>query len=82
MTVLNRQNVLNIVIDGISEIFDIPAEEISEATRFKEDLDANSIDLIELLTGLENSLGIRVGNEEAKKIITVGMAVDLVIKNI
>ena len=51
---------------------------IADATRFKEDLDADSLDLYELVMELEDSYGITVSDEEAAKITTVGDAVDFV----
>ena len=54
-----------------------PAE-ITDATRFREDLDADSLDLYELVMELEDTYGIGMNEEEAAKIETVGQAVDFV----
>lgn len=51
---------------------------IAEDTRFREDLDADSLDLYELVMELEDSYGIRISEEEAAEIETVGQAVDFV----
>jgi acyl carrier protein len=51
---------------------------IQENTRFREDLDADSLDLYELVMELEDTYGIRVSEEEAAEIETVGQAVDFV----
>jgi acyl carrier protein len=50
-----------------------------ESTSFKGDLDADSLDLYELVMELEDSYGIRVSEEEAARIKTVGDAVDFVV---
>ena len=49
-----------------------------DATRFKEDLEADSLDLVELTVELEDHYGIRIPDEEAARILTVGQAADYV----
>jgi acyl carrier protein len=58
---------------------EIEPAEVADATRFKEDLDADSLDLYELVMELEDSYGISVSEEEAARIETVGDAVDFVL---
>ncbi len=53
-------------------------ERIKDETRFREDLDADSLDLYELVMELEDTYGVRVSEEEAARIETVGQAVDFV----
>ena len=53
-------------------------DKIKPETRFREDLDADSLDLYELVMELEDRYGIRVSEEEAAEIKTVGDAVDFV----
>jgi acyl carrier protein len=55
---------------------------ITDATRFKEDLDADSLDLYELVMELEDSYGVSVSREETAKITTVGDAVDFVFERL
>jgi acyl carrier protein len=52
--------------------------EIKDETRFREDLDADSLDLYELVMELEDTYGVPMSEEEAAKITTVGAAVDFV----
>ena len=52
---------------------------IEEATRFREDLDADSLDLYELVMELEDRYGVAITEEEAARIETVGDAVDFVL---
>ena len=58
---------------------ELPAETITEDTRFREDLDADSLDLYELVMELEDTYGVRMSEEEAAGIATVGQAVDFVL---
>ncbi len=54
---------------------------IAEETRFKQDLDADSLDLYELVMELEDRYGISVSEEQAARIETVGDAVDFVVEH-
>ena len=53
---------------------------IEESTRFREDLEADSLDLYTLVQELEDSYGIKISDEQAAKILTVGQAVDFVLQ--
>jgi acyl carrier protein len=75
---LSRDEVTQKVRDHLATEFELDATVVTDATRFKEDLDADSLDLYELLMELEDSYGITVSREEAAKITTVGDAVDFV----
>ena len=75
---LSRDEVMGKVRDHLATEFELDATVITVATRFKEDLDADSLDLYELLMELEDSYGITISREEAAKITTVGDAVDFV----
>jgi acyl carrier protein len=79
---LNRDEVMTKVRDHLAAELDISADEINEATRFRDDLDADSLDLYELVMELEDTYGIKVTEEEAAQITTVGDAVDFVVARI
>ena len=79
---LDRAQVLAKVREHLSAELEVNADEIGEGTRFREDLDADSLDLYELVMELEDTYGIRVSEEEAAKIETVGDAVDFAVQRL
>ena len=76
---LSRSDVLQKVREHMSAELEIPLGQISEETRLREDLDADSLDLYELVMELEDSYGISVSEADAARIETVGDAVDFVV---
>jgi acyl carrier protein len=78
MAPMERDEVMKLVRDHLSTELEVAAEKIQPETRFREDLDADSLDLYELVMELEDRYGIRVSEEEAAEIETVGDAVDFV----
>ncbi len=65
----------------IAEALGVEPEDITEETTFEE-LDADSLDLFEIITELEEEIGIEIPAEEADKIKTVGDALEQIRKNI
>jgi acyl carrier protein len=74
----SREEILAKVRDHLATELELEPGEINDDTRFREDLDADSLDLYELVMELEDTYGIGMSEEEAAKIETVGHAVDFV----
>ena len=75
---MNRDEVLERIRAHLAEELEVDPAAIAEETRFKEDLEADSLDLVELVVELEDSYGIRIPDEQAAKMLTVGQAADFV----
>ncbi len=75
---MTRDQVLSLVREHLAVELELDIEAIGEDTRFKEDLEADSLDLLELVMELEDRYGVRIPDEEASRILTVGQAADYV----
>ena len=64
----------------IQEQLNLDGVEITEESSFKEDLGADSLDVFQIIMGIEEEFDIEIPNEEAEKIVTVGDAVEQIKK--
>jgi acyl carrier protein len=78
---MNRQQVFSLIQNHLAEELEVGPERISETTRFREDLEADSLDLYTLVQELEDSYGVEISDEQAARILTVGQAVDFVMES-
>lgn len=62
----------------IAEILNVDASEVMPGTTFTEDLGADSLDLYQIILGVEDAFDIEIPQEEAEKIVTVADAIDLI----
>jgi acyl carrier protein len=76
---MTKDEVLRLVRDHLADELDLDPASIGEGTRFREDLEADSLDLYTLVQELEDSYRIRISDEQAAGILTVGQAVDFVL---
>jgi len=74
----SREEVFERVKEVLVEQLGVDESEITEEASFQEDLDADSLDLVELIMELEDQFGMKISDEDAQKIQTVGQAVDYV----
>ena len=75
----DRGQVFALIRDHLADELDVEPEVIAESTRFKEDLEADSLDLYTLVQELEDTYGVKMSDEQAAQILTVGQAVDFVL---
>lgn len=58
--------------DIIVDVLNVNKEEITMETKFVDDLGADSLDIFQIIMGIEEEFGVDIDNEEAEKIVTVG----------
>lgn len=74
---MNRQEILEKVVELVNDTLDIDAAELNEDTNLK-DLGADSFDLLELVTALEDEFELTMDDDDVEKIATVGQVVDAI----
>ena len=76
---MNREEVLSLISNHLADELEVDAARIGDGTRFKEDLEADSLDLYTLVQELEDTYGVRIPDDEAASILTVGQAADFIL---
>ena len=74
----SEEEVYERVKEVLTEQLGVDESEITRDASFQEDLDADSLDLVELIMELEDQFGLKISDEDAQKIATAGEAVDYV----
>jgi acyl carrier protein len=78
-SVANRDEVFDQVKEILVERLDIDEDDITMEAHLRDDLKADSLDLVELIMDLEERFGVKISDEEAQSIGTVGEAVDFIV---
>jgi acyl carrier protein len=76
---MTREEVLALIQNHLADELDIEPERIDETTHFRDDLEADSLDLYTLVQELEDTYGVKMTDEQAAQIQSVGQAVDFVL---
>ena len=78
---MTREEVFALVQAHLVDELEIDPARIDESTNFRVDLEADSLDLYTLVQELEDSYGVKMSDEQAARIVTVGQAVDFVLEH-
>jgi len=78
---MTRAEVFALIQAHLVDELDVDPARIDDTTSFRGDLEADSLDLYTLVQELEDSYGVKMPDEQAAKIVTVGQAVDYVIEH-
>lgn len=70
------------LISAIAEVLNLDESQINEESKFVDDLGADSLDVYEIIMGIEDEFGIEVPTEAAEKIVTVGDAYEAIKKEL
>jgi acyl carrier protein len=79
---MTRGEVLELIRAHLADELELDPARVTEATRFKQDLDADSLDLYTLVQELEDTYGVKMSDEQAARVQTVGQAVDFVLEHV
>ena len=79
---MTREEVFEQVKAILVETLSVDDEKVTMEARFQEDLETDSLDLVELVMTMEEKFGLKISDEEAAEIKTVGDAVDFVMKSV
>jgi acyl carrier protein len=78
MASMSKEEIMGKLKPVIAEQLGVDEGEVTDTASFTEDLNADSLDLVELIMSLEEQFGLQISDEDAEKLTTVGEAVDYI----
>ncbi len=77
---MKKEEILSKVKAVVAEKLNVGEDQVTEDAKFVEDLGADSLDQVELIMALEDEFELKIPEEDAEKLLTVGLAVNYVLK--
>ena len=78
---MDREEILSKIQEITADRLGVDEDDVTPEASFREDLEADSLDLVELIMELEEQFGMEIPDEEVEKITTVEEAVDYVVEH-
>jgi acyl carrier protein len=76
---MDRSEAFSALQKAAVDVLQVEADKVTETASFAEDLEADSLDLVELVMSLEDTLGITIEEDELAEVKTVGDALDVIL---
>jgi acyl carrier protein len=76
---MNRSDALAALRTAAADVLQVQPDQVTEDASFADDLEADSLDLVELVMSLEDSLDVKIEEDDLGEVKTVGDAVDLIL---
>lgn len=77
---MTEQEIFEKIKEIVVDLLGVDESKVTMEARFREDLEADSLDLVELIMELESAFGAEISDEEAQQITTIGEAVEYIMK--
>jgi acyl carrier protein len=79
---MNKEEILGKVKNVVAEKLNVGEDQVTIDAKFVEDLGADSLDQVELIMALEDEFDLKIPEEEAEKLSTVGSAIDYIVSKV
>jgi acyl carrier protein len=79
---MTKEEIFDQIKEMLVEQLGVDESEVTMEASFQDDLDADSLDLVEMIMEMEDKFSVKISDEEAEKIRTVGQAVDFVAERV
>lgn len=79
---MNKEEILVKVKNVVAEKLNVGEDQVTIEAKFVEDLGADSLDQVELIMALEDEFDLKIPEEEAEKLSTVGTAIDYIVSKV